>query len=92
MQTKGTATLTWGITGISVTGGSGYLLYPAPVIYPSSVIYQAPILTAVMSGSNATLALNPSGGGLSINGTAGVSCSGALTGSAVVTNGIVTHC
>lgn len=30
--------------------------------------------------------------GYNVGGTAGVSCAGALTGAAVVTNGIVTHC
>jgi hypothetical protein len=48
-------------------------------------------------GGTVFVALNSSGFNLEVgvyesNGTAGVSCSGALSGSAVVTNGIVTHC
>lgn len=46
------------------------------------------ILRNWTNGTNLTL----NGSGLSVNSTVAVSCSGALTGSAVVTDGLVTHC
>lgn len=56
----------WSIASMSVTGGSGYLPAPPPLIYESLATSDsekiAAQLTAVMTASAAPLSLNPSGG------------------------------
>jgi hypothetical protein len=94
--TGATVTPNWTILTVTVdTAGTNYLAYPPPAVVPTggTLVYQ-PLLVASMTASNATLPIQPAGGGLTINGTAAVSCGAGTVNLAtfIVTNGIVTHC
>lgn len=67
------------ITGVTITNaGSGYVVSPAPIVVAGQTPYLYPSLAAVMTTANATLALNPSGGSVTIGGNA-LALGGALT-------------
>jgi hypothetical protein len=98
-----TAWLGWtALTAAVGTAGSGYPSNPQPPIdWPATATappigpnWEPATFSLTMVPIVKTLALNPAGGGTSINGVASVSCAAGTVSLTTleITNGLVTHC